>query len=466
VKKTSRKKDQDKPEEQKRSKRGQGRLYKRDSNGKERKANYKTGVFYLEYKVNGKRVKQRLVDQNGDGITKIEEAEAERIRIMAPFAAGETVEQLKAIQAKLADAEAVHAQAVDEANPPLTLAEAWNAFRKSPAAPDPSPDMMNHYEGHWLKLSRWLEENRPAARYLRDIDPETAGAYFTALAGEFASGTFNKHLQLLRLMFDVLKKPAKMQENPFSEIRRRTLNQNSRREFTIAELKEILETAAGDLQTLLYIGTFTGLRLGDCVTLKWQEVDLHRGLIKRIPNKTRKKKTPVLIGIPEALHVKLEETPTDRRKGFVLPRFAELYLHRNEEGRLTRQAMITREIQAHLEDCGIETIEPGTGPGTKKRAVVSAGFHSLRHSFVSIHAAAGTPQAVIQKIVGHANPSMTAHYLHVNEQTARNTAGAMQLTAPTAETAQQVPGWIIEKLQGMTSENWETIKAELVGGAE
>ena len=56
--------------------------------------------------------------------------------------------------------------------------------------------------------------------------------------------------------------------------------ENTLRDY--AELKEILEGATGDLQTLLFIGTFTGLRLGDCCTLKWGEVDLDRGLIEGI----------------------------------------------------------------------------------------------------------------------------------------------------------------------------------------
>ncbi len=69
--------------------------------------------------------------------------------------------------------------------------------------------------------------------------------------------------------------------SPFSKVRKKNLKTNTRRELTLAELKEILEAANADLQTLLYLGTFTGLRLGDCCTLKWGETDLDRGLIRR-----------------------------------------------------------------------------------------------------------------------------------------------------------------------------------------
>ena len=475
MKKITSKQAQDKEQSKGRSQRGQGRLYKRDNSGKEHPADYKGGCFYLEYKANGKRIKQRLTDRDGEPVTTRKEAEAERIRIMAPFAAKETVEQLKAIQAKLADAETLHAQAVEEANPPLTVADAWNAYLRSNERPDSGEDMQTRYAGYWKRLTDWLQETAPETKYLRDITPQTAQDYAATLNGGTVSpNTFNKHTGFLRLFFGVLKEPARMQDNPFERIRRKKLKTNVRRELTLAELKDILEKAKGELQTLLYIGTFTGLRLGDCCTLKWGEVDLDRGLIRRVPNKTAsKKQKPVLIGIPSALHAKLAETPPSRRKGYVLPEYAELYNYRNESGIITRQAHITREIQAHFTACGIQTTKEGTGivkdpetgkeQPTGKRAVIEVGFHSLRHTYVSLHAERGTPQSVIQANVGHGSPAMTAHYTHVNEDTARRVAGVLTLNEPEHKTTQTLPAWVAEKLEGMTAKNWKQIKAELTG---
>jgi len=44
---------------------------------------------------------------------------------------------------------------------------------------------------------------------------------------------------------------------------------NSRRELTIEELRRVCNAATGELRTLLAIGTYTGLRLGDAATLRW-----------------------------------------------------------------------------------------------------------------------------------------------------------------------------------------------------
>ena len=45
---------------------------------------------------------------------------------------------------------------------------------------------------------------------------------------------------------------------------------------------------------------------------------------------------------------------------------------------------------------GVALYAPGTGPGTGKRAVVEVGFHSLRHSFVSICRESDVPLAVVE----------------------------------------------------------------------
>ncbi len=433
--------NKDRPE-RKRGKRGAGRLYKRDAAGKEYKADSDIhGAFWLEYVVNGKRIRQRLLDAAGNSITKRPAAEKERARILAPLLAADKVEQLSTIQAKLAGAEAVHAQAVDEANPPLLIARAWDAYLTNGNRPDTGTDTQARYFGYWDRLWKWLSVNRPALKYLREIDQQTAQDYAATLNGGTVSpNTYNKHTGFLRLFFRVLKDPARITENPFEPIRRKNLKPNTRRELTIAELHTLLESATGELQTLFYIGTFTGLRLGDCCSLTWGEVDLDRGLI---------------------------------RKGYVLPRFAELYTYRNAEGRPVKQPDISNEIQAHFTACGIQTTKAGTGSvkdpetgkekSTGKRAVVEVGFHSLRHTFVSLHAERGTPQAVVQAVVGHGSPAMTAHYTHIGEETARRVAGVLELDAPATEPAREpLPPWARKLVEELTPKNLKRIQKELL----
>ena len=488
------------PTKRKRAKKGHGRLYIRTTKGKEYKAGTKgTGGFYwLEYlkptgekDLDGKPIKKKarvkLLTESGEPITTKPEAATAQEKIISQYVTATEKDRLIKLKAELEEATQEHHQAVEEANPPATIEEAWDTYLNSNDAPETGIDTLKYYAGYWTKFREWLEATDGNALYARDITSKIAQGYVSCLRqSDISPNTFNKHIGFLKLFFRVLEEPARMAENPFGNVKKRKLQTNVRRELSIEELKDILEKADGELQTLLYLGTFTGLRLGDCCTLKWGEADLVRMLIKRVPNKLRHKDNakPVVVGIPPALYHKLSETPASNRKGYIVPKIAALYTYRNPDGRATKQPDLSNKIQNHLKDvCEIQIHREGTGykkvpdpsgkhkyiwEHTGQRAVVEVGFHSLRHTYVSIQAENGTPQAVVQAIVGHGNPAMTTHYTHIGEQAAQRAALAMPsniVDAEFVEIREPMPKWIKEKLGTMTAKNWKQIKTELLEGA-
>ena len=109
-----------------------------------------------------------------------------------------------------------------------------------------------------------------------------------------------------------------------------------------------------------------------------------------------------------------------------------------------------------------------TDPGTDKRAVVRIGFHSLRHSFVSICREANVPLSIVESIVGHSNPSMTRHYTHTGEIAARaavaNLPSLLSDTKP--EGPQRSPESILLEIKAiaekLTSENWKASREAIL----
>src|SRR5206468_8307677 len=143
--------------------------------------------------------------------------------------------------------------------------------------------------------------------------------------GRLSPNTYNKHLNLLTLVFRVLKHKGKLNSNPWEDIQRKRIATHSRRELTVDELKKICKAATGELRTLFALGIYSGLRLGDCAALRWGEVDLPRGLIRRVPNKTaRRNPKPVIVPIHPVLSDLLAETQTEKRGEYVLPDTAAL----------------------------------------------------------------------------------------------------------------------------------------------
>lgn len=428
-------------------------------------------VFYCQWRYEGKNFVRRLLDPDGNPCTTQKDADTAKSVLLANFRARDKAEVLSGIAGKLGTVQTEIARLDDEKNPPLRIVQGWSAYVESETRPQSGPVTMANYEGHWSAFTDWMKEHHAAAIYLRDVTPDMAAAFIRHLGKQHYSGNrINKFSRFLKTFFRVLAKPARITTNPFDEIAHRNHLPESKRPFTVEELKAIIERAEGELKTLFMIGTFTGLRLADAATLQWGEVDLHRGIIRRIPRKTSRTGKAVILGIPAILSEHL--AGLSRKGPFVMPEAAALYE--------ADAPALSRRITAHLTTCGIQTVKPGTGievvkdedgkahkKPTGKRAVVIAGFHSLRHSFVSLHAQAGTPQAVLQKLAGHGNPIMTEHYTHISEATARQSADAFpHIMGAEPVKALHGPHMIeaatVRKLAGkLNGKTWRNVKTEL-----
>ena len=471
---------------------GQGYLFVRTADGKEKKPGKGIkGSYWLQYQAPTgqidpitdrpitKRKKVRLLNEDGTPITKLTEAEQARGRITSQYLVGSKKDRLMRLKAEIEQVETEETEAYDLANPPTKIKEAWDTFASSPEGPQCGADTLSRYKTYWTHFQQWMKSQHPQLQFLREITTKHAQEYAVHLSNKNGSpNTYNKHVSLLKLLHKTLKEEARLELNPFERIKPKRLNNQNRRELSIEELHRVLDTATDELKTLLAIGTFTGLRLGDCCTLLWGEVDLKRGVISRVPSKTKSRKAdakPVKIGIPSALKEILSKVPSDERIGYVLSGYAEQYLYRSSSGAPSKQPIITCEVQAHFEACGISTHKAGTGyklvpdPADKtklikqhtgKRAVVEVGFHSLRHTYVSLQAESGTPQAVVQAIVGHGSPAMTSHYTHIGEEAAKQAALTFDTMKHEIDT--DSIDCIHSKLAEMNADNWEVIRDEIL----
>jgi integrase len=431
------------------SKHRTGYLFKRGSN------------FYLQWRINGKQFCHALRDNDGNPITERREAQTAQGKLMAAFTVADETEVLQSIASKLEGRKAELAKWEDEKNPPLSIGKAWSEFLASPNRPDSGDSTLRQYEFQWQAFANWMKEKHAAAPTLREVTKEIAEEYASSMSrSRFSPSTYNKHLNLLTLVFRVLKHKAKLTENPWEEIQRKRLVTNSRRELTIDELRKICMNAKGELQTLLALGIYSGLRLGDCATLRWGEVDLPRLMIRRIPNKTaRRNPKPVIVPIHPVLRDMLAATPVDQRREYVLPETAALYIHRTD--------MVTDMVQNQFKTCGIKLHKTGTGTDGK-RAVIEVGFHSLRHTFVSLCRESNAPLAVVESIVGHSNPSMTRHYTHVGELAAGRAVALLPSVMSEAKPEPTTRGQseILLEIQAITenisAKNWRNKKAILL----
>ena len=304
----------------------------------------------------------------------------------------------------------------EDAKPALTLARAWDAYEGSLKRSPVADVTLTRYRQRFGIFVEWMRGHFPAVAELRAVSEEHVEAFMREVAAKMSGKTFNDYRGFLLQMWNVLghDKTARLSGNPWASISRRERNSYSRRELTMEELSSVVASVDGEMRVLFAVGIYTGLRLGDAVSLDWGAVDLVRGFIDATPHKTQKHGTRVHIPISPFFQKLLEKTPIGKRRGPVTPELLTMYQHSD--------VALSERIQRVFRKCGIET-QAEVAESSRKR--VAVGFHSLRHSFVSLCANRGIPMAVVQSIVGHSNTAMTRHYFHVADEVLRVAIAAL-----------------------------------------
>lgn len=170
-----------------------------------------------------------------------------------------------------------------------------------------------------------------------------------------------------------------------------------------------------DWLTVTMLGRYAGLRLGDCLNLRWGEVDLDAGIVRFIPEKSRKPRQHV-VPIHSALKAHLLLIgPSDKTQ----------YLAPSLGGSLAgHRASMSREFGAILECAGIDR-RPGEKKTGKGRTFYRLGFHSLRHTFNSSMANAGVSIEMRAKLSGHSTLAMNETYTHHEIEVLRQAVGTI-----------------------------------------
>jgi integrase len=374
-------------------------------------------VYYLRYVLDGTIITRRLVNEQEEPITRIEDAESARSKIMAPLRLADRKTALESIQAKISGVTTQLAKVETDA-PTLKVTDAWPAYLTAGNRREIGERTLANYECVWNAFVAWLTNRHPETKELRHVTFQIAEEYRTHLIARKVSGrTVNAHRDALRLVFNTLAECARLSGNPWAKLAKRDEHQQGRRTLTVEELRNVCAQATGELRTMLAMGLYLGCRLGDAAMMDWGSVDLVRRLIIYVPHKTaRKVGEPLHIPIHPELHVILSETPPATRHGPVCPDMAARYTARGPDA-------VSDVVQRHFEKCGLVTNEARRGAGVRRR--VAVGFHSLRHTAVTLLREAGVAQSISMAIAGHTDTVVHQLYTHADGEAMRRAVAAL-----------------------------------------
>ncbi len=401
------------------------------------------GVYYADWMFNGRR------HRVSTGETTEREARKRLAEIVANFTKGHKAEAvLESVKESLQRA----------ARRNLKICEAFAVYENNKLRKAVAESTMRMYRLRFGVFAKWAAGK---VENVDDVTPELARRFMSSIAEGASPKTFNDYLSGLSLTWKTFVAEGYAGGNPWAwdrdtrrGIERKEKDTHTKCELTREQLDALFVATSGEMRTLFFIGIYTGLRLKDCALMRWDAVDLAGGFIRLTPAKTKRHaiavSIPILPPLADALRAARDaDTDAATAGGYVLPELAETYLSGAVEGR-----NLSKHISTIFKHAGITTTVEAEG---RSRKVTDFGFHSLRHTFVSMAARAGIRQEVVRAIVGHTNAAMTLHYTHTNEADLR---AAMAAFPAIAETATERPAERAEAVEAVE------IPAEATDAAE
>jgi len=203
-------------------------------------------------------------------------------------------------------------------------------------------------------------------------------------------------------------------KNPVAAVRPPKVESSEREVFTSEEVRRLLEaTPSLEWQTLILLGYFIGARLGDCVQMKWDNVNPEMGAIIYIQQKTGKQ-----VVVPMHFHVikHLNYLSSFKTTGFLCPNLA-------AKGSGGKHGL-SEGFKRIVKKAGID---PMTVKGKGTRNFTKRTFHSLRHSFNSALANAGVAEEIRMKLTGHSSKPTNQRYTHLQVAALKKAVGAIPM---------------------------------------
>jgi integrase len=307
----------------------------------------KHGNYYIDYYVEGRRVRERI----GPNKRQAERALAVR--------RGEVLQG----RLKIADRE------------------------PSPRLADFAPQYLAYSEANKrsARRDRFLLKQLLASfgqKRLKEISPWLIEQHKARRRREVAPASVNRELACLKHLFSLAIQWGKAQGNPVKAVKFFREDNQVERILTSDEEARLLGAANARLRPVLILALNTGIRLGECLALRWEHVDFDRGALRVAHSKSGKSRNiPMNRAVVQML---LALRAAGSRDGPVF----------QVAGRPVRS--VQRAFRLARRDADLRDVR----------------FHDLRHTFATRLVTAGVDIVTVSKLLGHSTLAMTMRYAH------------------------------------------------------
>ena len=236
---------------------------------------------------------------------------------------------------------------------------------------------------HTTLAIRYLEELKKP-RHLQDVTPELVQQYKEhLLAKGMGKNHINRLVQSIKTVMRMGEKWKYVPKQDWSLISELKVPRGRVVYHTPEEIDKLLNACPSDTWRLVVLlGADAGLRRGEIMNLRWDDVDFNNNQLYIAPNKTEYYR---YVPMTESLRNALQRVKIGAKSSFVV-----------SFGRTRNIDSLTAMYR-----------------GTAKTAGVASFLHKLRHTFASQLVQNGVELYTVSKLLGHRTIQMTEIYAHL-----------------------------------------------------
>jgi integrase len=258
---------------------------------------------------------------------------------------------------------------------------------------------------------------------LQKLTPQRVQRFYSdMLNGGYSSVTVNAVHNLLHKALDNAVRWELVAQNVCEKVSPPRKQRHEIRPLTPEQIHQLLDAARGHPQEALFIlALATGMRRGELLGLKWQDISFTEGTlqVRRVLNRVPTKMVKAL----GQSYIEAEPKTEKSRRNIILAEFVleALRQHRERQGELKRNAGAAWEEHDYV-FCTPKGkhLHPGNDVLVPlKKLLQQAGlpdirFHDLRHSAATMLLSMEVHPKVVQELLGHSQIGMTMDiYSHV-----------------------------------------------------